>query len=310
MDVPGPEDPQRPTAREASRSAYEKAADVVLTGFAVIIPFVVTLYVLKAAFNLITSALAPLILLLEWAGVITDLKSVGLVELLVDLGVYSDVTQFLTEIIAVLVLGTCIIAIGILASVRGGEQLIDFVDFVISAIPGIGTVYNSFRRMGDVIVESDVSNFRDVKLVEFPQTDAYMIGFETNESPPSVCETVGNEDLLTVFIPLAPNPVMGGHLAHVPESQTMDVDMSVEDGVRSIITSGIATPEPPDSGSSPDKNPLRPSNTPIEFDSLFGNGDESPSEHAQTAGDERATESSKPDSDRGATDDRSTASEE
>jgi len=49
--------------------------------------------------------------------------------------------------------------------------------------------------------------------------------------------------MVTLFMPMAPNPVMGGHAVHVPTSRVHDVDMTVEEGVHSIVTSGVATGE-------------------------------------------------------------------
>jgi hypothetical protein len=46
--------------------------------------------------------------------------------------------------------------------------------------------------------------------------------------------------MLTLFLPLAPNPVMGGHLVHLPEDRVMDVEMTVEEGLQTIVTSGVA----------------------------------------------------------------------
>jgi len=47
--------------------------------------------------------------------------------------------------------------------------------------------------------------------------------------------------MMTLFMPLAPNPVMGGYVVHVPQDRVYDVDMTVEEGIRSIVTSGVAT---------------------------------------------------------------------
>jgi uncharacterized membrane protein len=47
--------------------------------------------------------------------------------------------------------------------------------------------------------------------------------------------------MVTLFMPMAPNPVMGGHVVHVPTSRVYDIDMTVEEGLRSIVTSGVAT---------------------------------------------------------------------
>jgi uncharacterized membrane protein len=49
--------------------------------------------------------------------------------------------------------------------------------------------------------------------------------------------------MVSMFLPLAPNPVTGGLLTYVPESNVYDIDMTVEEGVRSILTSGVATGE-------------------------------------------------------------------
>jgi uncharacterized membrane protein len=141
------------------------------------------------------------------------------------------------------ILVALIVGVGVVARHRYGERLIDYFDAVVMSVPGIGGVYKSFRRMSDVVMESDVSNFREVKIVEFPYDDTYVLGFVTNDSPPAVVESVEQGDLLTMFLPLAPNPFMGGHLTHVPTDRVYDVDMTVEEGVRSVITSGIAGPD-------------------------------------------------------------------
>lgn len=243
MRVPGPGEGAE-TARDAGDSLYRTIVDVVLTGFAVILPLVVTVYVLKAALDLVVGALDPFIRLLEWAGVTTYLQTNSdFIILLLDLGIYSSVTAFLSEIVALIVLVVGIVVLGALARNRWGKEVIDAFDAVVTAIPGVGTVYRSFRRMGDVMLQGDVENFRDVKLVEFPDDGIYVIGFETNAAPESVGEATGDEGMRTMFLPLAPNPVMGGFLTYVPDDRILDVEMTVEEGVRALITSGIAVEE-------------------------------------------------------------------
>ena len=243
MRVPGPGEGAE-TARDAGDSLYRTIVDVVLTGFAVILPLVVTVYVLKAALDLVVGALEPFIRLLEWAGVTTYLQTNNdFIILLLDLGIYSSVTAFLSEIVALIVLVVGIVVLGALARNRWGKEVIDAFDAVVTAIPGVGTVYRSFRRMGDVMLQSDVENFRDVKLVEFPDDGIYVIGFETNAAPESVGEATGREGMRTMFLPLAPNPVMGGFLTYISDDRILDVEMTVEEGVRALITSGIAVKE-------------------------------------------------------------------
>jgi uncharacterized membrane protein len=242
MSKPGPRGRFR-AARTTGKSLYQYTVDVVLTGFAVIVPLVVTLYVLKAAYGVITDALDPFIRLLEYAGVISGVQSAPVFRLFVDAGIVEDQVALLTQITALVILAALIVGVGVVARHRYGERLIDYFDAVVMSVPGIGGVYKSFRRMSDVVMESDVSNFREVKIVEFPYDDTYVLGFVTNDSPPEVEESVEEPEMLTMFLPLAPNPFMGGHLAHIPTDRVHDVDMTVEEGVRSVITTGIAGPD-------------------------------------------------------------------
>lgn len=242
--VPRPRREHTETARRAGQSAYRTALDVVLTGVAVILPAVVTIYVLKAALDILTDVLRPVILLLEQFNVIRNVRQNYLfVDVLIELGIYGDIASVISELIAVALLVVLIVTIGSIARFQSGDRLIDYFDYVITLIPGIGTIYRSFRRMGDAMLEGDTEQFRSVKLVEFPHDDTYVIGFETAQSPQSIREGAEADDMVTLFIPLAPNPVMGGFLTHVPTDRVRDIDMSVEAGVRSIITSGIATDE-------------------------------------------------------------------
>ncbi len=231
-------------ARQAGKSVYRSAVDVVLTGIVVIVPLVVTLFVLKAAFDFIANALRPVIQVLRWAGLIESVQQLGLVDFLVTVGVYENVVEFITTVTAVVILAVIVVGVGLLARVRYGERLIDYFDAVIAAIPGVGAIYGSFRRMGDAMLESSVDNFQEVVLVEYPHDEVYLLGFKTAETAIPIAAAADEGPMTTLFLPLAPNPVMGGFLAHVPDDRVLDVDMSIDDAVRIIITSGIATERP------------------------------------------------------------------
>jgi uncharacterized membrane protein len=232
------------TARDAGKSLYRTFVDVLLTGVVVIIPLIVTLWVLSAAFGFIANALRPFVQVLRWGGLIRSVKELGFVDFLITVGIYANVVEFLTTIVALLILFVVVFGVGLLARLRYGEQLIDFFDKVIMAIPAVGSIYGSFRRMGDAMLESSVDNFQEVVLVEFPDEAIYVMGFKTSEAAIPLKVATGEQSLTTLFLPLAPNPVMGGYLAHVPDEQITTVDMSVDEAVSVIITSGIATEEP------------------------------------------------------------------
>lgn len=237
--IPRP-DPDVERAREASKSIYRKILDVFLTGIVVILPLVITIYILSAAFNIIVGILNPIIRLMSHFGLLESIKRNVVVQTLVDAGVYVDAAQFVEEITAIVFLLMIIIVIGVVASSRYGDRILDLIDRFLASIPLVGSIYSSFRRMGDAMLDSEAQNFRAVKLVEFPRDGTYVIGFETANSPSSIRRSAGSPDMTTLFLPLAPNPVMGGFLAHIPDDRILDVDMTVEEGVQSIITSGVA----------------------------------------------------------------------
>jgi uncharacterized membrane protein len=230
-----------PTTEAGEESVVEHLRESILTGVAITVPLVVTVYVLTALLDFIVEALAPFIDLLRYLGVIQALESARLIVFLVDIGVYSVVVDFLTELIAVAILLGFVVVVGTVGHNRYGEHIVDVFDFVIASIPGVGTVYKSFRRMGDVMLGDEGENFQEVKLVQCFGENVYVIGFKTTDSPKSVENSAGHDEMVSMFLPLAPNPVTGGFLTYIPTSQVHDIDMTVDEAVRSILTSGVAT---------------------------------------------------------------------
>lgn len=220
---------------------YDRLSDVLMTGVAIIVPLIVTLYLITIAVGFVRNALRPFIALLEYFGLIERFEDLGVVRLLIELDLYAFATSFLTELIALAILFGIVVLVGSVGHNRYGERIIDYVDLAITSIPGVGTVYRSFRRMGDVMLDSEAENFQDVKLVQALDDEMYVIGFETSAAPVTVEDATGHEEMITVFLPMAPNPVTGGFLAYVPRENVYDVDMSIEEGVKSILTSGVAT---------------------------------------------------------------------
>jgi hypothetical protein len=95
--------------------------------------------------------------------------------------------------------------------------------------------------MSGLLLDSDTDSFQEVKLVEFPVEGSYAFAFLTADTPPVVEEATGHEGMVTLFVPMAPNPVMGGYVLHVSPDRVVDVDLTVEEGIQAIVTSGVAT---------------------------------------------------------------------
>ena len=122
-----------------------------------------------------------------------------------------------------------------LSAMAGAERV-----FRLEDLPGVGSISTSVERMSDVMLEGDTDSFQEVLIVEFPREDSFMLAFLTADSPPEIENAAGADDMLTVFVPMAPNPVMGGHLLNIPRDQVHDVDLTVEEGMQAIMTTGMA----------------------------------------------------------------------
>ncbi|MFB6080100.1 MAG: DUF502 domain-containing protein [Haloferacaceae archaeon] len=193
-------------------------------GVALTVPLLVTLLVFGFAVKSLARIVAPV---------------VEGVSFLVGVG---DAPKPLLELLALLVLVLFVLVVGFVAERRsGGESRIAAtVDNLISGIPGLGSVYTGVQRLSDVLLSDDTDSFREVKLLEFPDDGSYMLCYLTATPPPTIREGAGIDEMVTLFVPMAPNPVMGGFLVHARADRVHDVDMTVEEGMQAIITSGVA----------------------------------------------------------------------
>lgn len=224
------------------RSMRGVVREALITGLAVVVPLIITAIVLATALQYVHSYLSF---------VSENLSITGRIQTVPLLGQDVKLDALLVEVLTPVVLLVVIFVVGLFVSTTTvGERAVDYFDSFISRIPAVGGIYDSFRQMSDVVLESDVRNFRDVKLVEFPHDGAYTLGFVTTQTPEQLSGPTRHPEMLTLFLPLAPNPVMGGHLVHMPRDKVIDVDMTVEEGIRAVVTSGVAVADADGAGAS------------------------------------------------------------
>jgi uncharacterized membrane protein len=201
-----------------------------LTGVALTIPLFVTLLVVGFLVNTLSNVLDPVVLFaFELTG--SQLRS-------------GATPAYLVKLVAIFVLLVGIFCVGFVAERRPGPGRIESMfSATMERIPGIGSIYTSFDEMSEMLLDSDTQSFQEVVLVEHPTAESYTVAFVTASTPDVIERATGNAEMLTLFMPMAPNPVMGGHVVHVPVDRVYDVDMTVEEGIRSIVTSGVAIGE-------------------------------------------------------------------
>ncbi|AZQ15258.1 MULTISPECIES: DUF502 domain-containing protein [Halorubrum] len=208
-----------PVGRDRLRRSF-------LTGVAVIVPSVITLAVLGVVFNAIYNYLNA------FSSVVASAFPAE--TLPVGRRVAIEVATPVVFVASILVIGV------VVESTRHGQRAVDYADYAIEQIPGVGSVYQGFRQMSDAMLESDSGNFQEVVLVEFPTEEVYTLAFVTSETPDAVAAPAEGGSMRTLFMPMAPNPVMGGHVLFVPERRIVEVDLTVEEGIRALVTSGVA----------------------------------------------------------------------
>ncbi len=134
-----------------------------------------------------------------------------------------------------------ILLIGLMARNIVGRWLLEFGEGTLLRIPLAGSVYKTLKQLLETFLRDNSRRFRRVVLVEYPREGLYALGFVTGVLGASI-QADFEQTMLSVFIPTAPNPTTGWY-AVVPERSVRDVDLSVEDAFRTIISAGIVSPD-------------------------------------------------------------------
>ncbi len=134
-----------------------------------------------------------------------------------------------------------ILLIGLMARNIVGRWLLEFGEGTLSRIPIAGSLYKTLKQLLETFLRDNSTRFRRVVLVEYPREGLFSVGFVTGVVGPSLQPEL-DQTLLSVFIPTAPNPTTGWYTL-VPESSVKDLNISVEDAFRTIISAGIVNPD-------------------------------------------------------------------
>lgn len=148
--------------------------------------------------------------------------------------------KIIIPIIGLIIIFLVITGIGILTTNIIGRKLIKLGETTLSKLPIINVVYNSVKQFMEAIFLLRRSSFTKVVLVEYPKKGIYSVGFVASDQKSSIHNTV-NKDLINIFIPTTPNPT-SGMLVMIPKDETIPLNISVEDGLKFIISGGIISP--------------------------------------------------------------------
>jgi uncharacterized membrane protein len=147
--------------------------------------------------------------------------------------------DFLGTVVVILL----VTAFGFLSNYVLGKYFFSIGERAIRRIPAVGAVYQSVKQIVSTFGTQNRNLFNKVVMVEYPRRGCWAIGFLTNKTQAEPHQLVG-QDTWTVFVPTTPNPT-SGFLLLLPRSDVVELEMSVGDGMKMIISGGAVIPPPP-----------------------------------------------------------------
>lgn len=135
------------------------------------------------------------------------------------------------------VLGT-----GALAANLIGQKVVRWAELALARIPVIKGIYSSVKQVSDTLLAPGGQAFRKPVLVRFPHGDSWTIAFLTGTPGHGVAEHLDGEHI-SVYVPTTPNPT-SGYFIIVPRRETIELEMSVDEALKYIISMGVVAPPP------------------------------------------------------------------
>jgi uncharacterized membrane protein len=187
----------------------------IFAGLIAIVPIAVTFWILKFLFIFLDGFAAPLLKQID-----IEIPGLGIILTLLFI--------FILGLLITNVLGKTIF--------NWGEKILD-------KLPFVNTIYNTIKQITSAFSSSTVKSFEQVVFIQYPRKGLWTMCFVTNQS-----KNENGESFYHVFVPTTPNPTSGVFII-VPQKDAIHPDISVEDGLKAIISGGIL-----DSGISLSKN--------------------------------------------------------
>jgi len=133
-----------------------------------------------------------------------------------------------------------LLATGVIAANFFGQRLIRLWESALGRIPVVKSIYSSVKQVSDTVLSDQGTAFRKALLVEFPRPGCWTIAFMTGVPADAVVDHLPG-DHVSVYVPTTPNPT-GGYFVMLPRSSVRELDMSVDDALKYIISMGVVAP--------------------------------------------------------------------
>ena len=225
MNTPFDEKPRRPGLFASLRASF-------LTGLIVIAPVGLTIWLIWSVIGWIDGVVLPLVPYdfqpEKYIGI--NLRGIGVIIFLLFT-----------------------IVVGWLAKGLLGRSLIRIAENMVQNVPVVRSIYSGVKQIAETVFAQSERSFEKACLFEYPRKGIWAIGFISTTAKGEVAQRATTSgDLISVFVPTTPNPT-SGFLLFFPREDIIELDMSVEDAAKLVISAGLVYPN--------GKDPTRPPDT-------------------------------------------------
>lgn len=133
-----------------------------------------------------------------------------------------------------------LIIVGWMTASVAGRMAIGFGENILNRLPVVRSVYGAVKQIMETVLTTNSKAFRQVVLLEYPRRGIWCIGFVSGATTGEV-QNVTARRHVNVFVPTTPNPT-SGFLLFVPEDDLHVLDMTIEEGVKMVVSGGLVTP--------------------------------------------------------------------
>ncbi|MBL4638733.1 MAG: DUF502 domain-containing protein [Proteobacteria bacterium] len=133
-----------------------------------------------------------------------------------------------------------VLATGMIVANLLGRRIVSAWESLLARIPLVRSLYAGIKQVMEAVLATDAKSFRKVLLIEYPRKGVWSLAFMTSDNLGEV-QAKTRTDVISVFIPTTPNPT-SGFVLMVPSEDVVHLDMSVEEGLKMIISMGVVVP--------------------------------------------------------------------
>ena len=138
------------------------------------------------------------------------------------------------------------ILVGSLAKGFIGRSMIRYAESVVARMPVVRSVYSGVKQLAETVFAQSDRSFEKSCLIEYPRKNVWAVGFVTTSARGEIARHPKTaDDLLSIFVPTTPNPT-SGFMLFVPRKDVIELDMTVEEAAKLVISAGLVYPQKED----------------------------------------------------------------